>query len=42
MSNETWLTWGVPLVALTIGVVGYLWAWLGARDFERRYPDSPK
>lgn len=42
MSDENWLIWGVPLVALGFGAIGYLVVWLGARDFERRYPDSPK
>ena len=42
MSNEAWLSWGVPALALTIGAVGYAWAWLSGKAFERRYPDSPK
>lgn len=42
MSTEAWLTWGVPVTALTIGAISFFFVWLGSRDFDRRYPDSPK
>ena len=34
--------WNVPIVALFAGGVSILVAWLYTRDFDRRYPDSPK
>ena len=40
MSDETWLTGGVPAVARLFGGFAIVLAWLGARDFDRRYPES--
>lgn len=37
MSQETWLTWGVPAVVLVFGAMSLLIGWIGARDFDRRY-----
>jgi cytochrome c-type biogenesis protein CcmH/NrfF len=42
MSYETWVTWGVPGVALLFGGFALLLAWLSSRDFDRRYGPGPK
>ena len=42
MSDEARFSWGVPVVALTIGAISFLFARLGERGFRRRYPDTPK
>ncbi len=34
--------WTVPLVGLLAGGFVVLVVWLYTRDFDRRYPDSPK
>jgi hypothetical protein len=39
---EYWrLTWEIGGLVAVIGIGGYLFAWLGARRFDRKYgPDS--
>lgn len=42
MSSEPWFVWGVPAIAFGLGAVSFFFVWLGVRNFDRRYPDSPK
>ena len=42
MSNEAWLTWGVPVAALLFGAFSFFLAWRSSRDFDRRYGKGPK
>jgi hypothetical protein len=37
MSNETWLTWGVPITALLFGAFSFSIAWFSSWNFDRRY-----
>jgi hypothetical protein len=42
ISNEAWLTWGLPAAALVFGGFSFLLAWLSSRNFDRRYGPGSK
>ena len=42
MSEADWNAWSVPASALLLGAISFLIAWMGVRNFDRRYGRDPK
>jgi cytochrome c-type biogenesis protein CcmH/NrfF len=40
LTKDEWITWGIPAIALLLGVIAVLAAILMSRAFDRRYGAS--